>query len=69
MSPTLLPLATSHNASARTSQNVLSNFGKEKEMGKLQTILIHVHISMQVKMDYDNDKYIHAPTYTYNEVM
>ena len=28
-------------------QNVLSNFGKEKDMGKLQTSLIHVQISIQ----------------------
>lgn len=36
-------------------------------MGVLQTPLLHVQVLS--KMDYNNDKSIHAPPYNYNEVM
>ena len=48
-------------------ENVISVFGKERKMDVLQTSLLCM-FRFLCKVDYGSDKFIHAPTYSYNEV-
>lgn len=43
--PYYVQLATCHNAQTLTHQNILSGFGKEREMGVIQILLLCVQIS------------------------
>ena len=48
-------------------KNVILVFGKEQEMGVMQTSLYVFWFLC--KINYNSDKYIYNPTYSYNEVM
>ena len=48
-------------------KNVSFIFGKKKEMDLLQ--MSYYVFRFLCKVDYNSDKFIHAPTYSYNEVM
>ena len=48
-------------------KNVVFGSGKEGSMGFMQTLILCVQVLC--KVDYATDKFIHAPTFSYNEVM
>ena len=64
---TLPQLLISTTPTARISQNVICIIGEENSMGFMQTLVLCVEVYMQG--DYTINKFLHNPTFSYNEVM